>query len=75
MFGVPHNAWDFTTSELWTAAPALTIIAAIAWALPLIAVITPATLSIEISSEPNITLIDSPIRNIDYDQTLGLVNG
>lgn len=31
MFGVPHNAWDFTTSELWTAAPALTVIAAIAW--------------------------------------------
>ncbi|KAI6775993.1 hypothetical protein HG530_002751 [Fusarium avenaceum] len=70
MFGVPHNAWDFTTSELWTAAPALTIIAAIAWALPLIAVITPATLSIEISSEPNVTVVDSPIPNIDYDQTL-----
>lgn len=31
LFGVSHNAWDLTTLELWTAAPALTIVALIAW--------------------------------------------
>lgn len=31
LFGVPHNAWDLTTSELWSVAPGLTIIAAIDW--------------------------------------------
>jgi hypothetical protein len=31
LFGVSHNPWDFTTLELWTAAPALTIVAVIAW--------------------------------------------
>ncbi|CAF3623873.1 hypothetical protein SNK05_007562 [Fusarium graminearum] len=70
LFGVSHNAWDLTTLELWTAAPALTIVALIAWALPLIAVITPATLSIEISSEPNITVVNRLIPNIDYDRSL-----
>ncbi|CEI63337.1 hypothetical protein FVEN_g132 [Fusarium venenatum] len=70
LFGVSHNAWDLTTLELWTAAPALTIVAVIAWALPLIAVITPATLSIEISSQPNITVIESLIPHIDYDKSL-----
>ncbi|QPC71977.1 hypothetical protein HYE68_002729 [Fusarium pseudograminearum] len=72
LFGVSHNAWDLATLELWTAAPALTIVALIAWALPLIAVITPATLSIEISSEPNITVVNQLIRNIDYDRSLWL---
>ncbi|GKU09518.1 unnamed protein product [Fusarium langsethiae] len=70
LFGVSHNAWDLTTLELWTAAPALTVVAAIAWVLPLIAVITPATLGIEISSEPNITVVNSLIPNIDYDKSL-----
>lgn len=31
LFGVLHNAWDFTTWELWTAAPALAVVAIIAW--------------------------------------------
>lgn len=31
LFSVSHNAWDLTTFELWTAAPALTIVALIAW--------------------------------------------
>jgi hypothetical protein len=70
LFGVSHNAWDLTTLELWTAAPALTIVAVIAWVLPLIAVITPATLSIEISSQPNITTVNSLIPDIDYDKGL-----
>ncbi|KAH7186164.1 uncharacterized protein B0J16DRAFT_305840 [Fusarium flagelliforme] len=70
LFGVSHTAWDFTTLELWTAAPALAVVAVIAWALPLIAVITPATLSIEISSEANVTTIDGFIPRIDYDRTL-----
>ncbi|EYB28031.1 hypothetical protein FG05_35257 [Fusarium graminearum] len=69
LFGVSHNAWDLTTLELWTAAPALTVVALIAWALPLIAVVTPATLSIEISSEPNITVINKLIPTIDYDRS------
>ncbi|EKJ71664.1 hypothetical protein FPSE_08110 [Fusarium pseudograminearum CS3096] len=71
LFDALHNAWNLTTLELWTAAPTLTAVALVAWALPLIAVITPATLSIEISSEQNITVIDSLIPNIDYDNNIG----
>ncbi|RFN48804.1 hypothetical protein FIE12Z_6859 [Fusarium flagelliforme] len=78
LFGVSHTAWDFTTLELWTAAPGLAIVAMIAWALPLIAVITPATLSIQISSDTNITIVDSFIPNIDHGRNLwfgGFVEG
>ena len=31
LFGVSHTSWDFTTCELWTAAPGLAIVAMIAW--------------------------------------------
>jgi hypothetical protein len=31
LFGIVHNAWDFITWELWTAAPALAVVAIIAW--------------------------------------------
>lgn len=31
LFGVLHNAWDFTAWELWAAAPALAVVAIIAW--------------------------------------------
>lgn len=37
-------------------------------ALPLIAIITPATLSIKISSETNLTIADGFIPNIDYNR-------
>ncbi|SCO80616.1 uncharacterized protein FRV6_04829 [Fusarium oxysporum] len=67
LFGVLHDAWDFTTWELWTAAPALAVVAIIAWALPLIAVITPATLTVQVSDHPNVTVVDAPIPLLDYD--------
>ncbi|KAM0080783.1 hypothetical protein ACKRZS_007050 [Fusarium odoratissimum] len=70
LFGVLHNAWDFTTWELWTAAPALAVVATIAWALPLIAVITPATLTVQVSEHPNVTVVDAPIPLLDYDNML-----
>ncbi|PNP81395.1 hypothetical protein FNYG_05201 [Fusarium nygamai] len=70
LFGVLHNAWDFTAWELWTAAPALAVVAMIAWALPLIAVITPATLTVEVSDRPNITVVDAPIPLLDYNNML-----
>ncbi|EXL45915.1 hypothetical protein FOCG_11911 [Fusarium oxysporum f. sp. radicis-lycopersici 26381] len=70
LFGVLHNAWDFTTWELWTIAPALAVVAIIAWALPLIAVITPATLTVQVSDHPNVTVVDAPIPLLDYDNML-----
>ncbi|CVL03247.1 uncharacterized protein FPRN_00055 [Fusarium proliferatum] len=70
LFGVLHNAWDFTAWELWTAAPALVVVAIIAWALPLIAVITPATLTVQVSDRPNVTVVDAPIPLLDYDNML-----
>ncbi|KAM0418477.1 hypothetical protein ACHAPD_004836 [Fusarium lateritium] len=66
LFGVVHNAWDFITWELWTAAPLLAVVAIIAWALPLVAVVTPATLTVQVSSQPNITVLDAPIPIPDY---------
>ncbi|KAF4457781.1 hypothetical protein F53441_354 [Fusarium austroafricanum] len=70
LFGILTNAWDFTTWELWTAAPALAVVAMIAWALPLIAVVTPATLTVQVSSHPNVTIVDAPLPLIDYDNKL-----
>ncbi|KAL6918538.1 hypothetical protein FSST1_010033 [Fusarium sambucinum] len=67
LFGVVHNVWDFVTWELWTAAPLLAVIAIISWALPLVAVITPATLTVEVSTQPNITVLDAPLPIPDYD--------
>lgn len=31
LFGVSHTAWNFTNSELWTAAPGLAVVAIVAW--------------------------------------------
>ncbi|KAG5751776.1 hypothetical protein H9Q69_006083 [Fusarium xylarioides] len=70
LFGVLHNVWDFTAWELWTAAPALAAVAIIAWALPLIAVITPATVTVQVSDRPNITVVDAPIPLLDYNNML-----
>ncbi|KAH7173160.1 uncharacterized protein B0J16DRAFT_405450 [Fusarium flagelliforme] len=68
LFGVIRNAWDFVTLELWTAAPSLVVVAIISCrrALPLVAVITPATLTAQVSSQPNITILNTPIGILDY---------
>ncbi|KAE8452706.1 hypothetical protein EG329_013965 [Mollisiaceae sp. DMI_Dod_QoI] len=67
LFGAVTNAWHFTNWELWGRGPALAIIALIIWTLPLVAVITPATLSVQPAAKPNQTTFYSPIPSIDYD--------
>ncbi|UZP36867.1 hypothetical protein NXS19_004683 [Fusarium pseudograminearum] len=66
LFGVIHNPWDFISWELWTAAPLLAMVAIIAWALPLVAIITPATLTVTVSSQPNMTFLKAPMSIPDY---------
>ncbi|QPC69321.1 hypothetical protein HYE68_000073 [Fusarium pseudograminearum] len=66
LFGVMNNPWAFIGWELWTAAPLLAVVAIIAWALPLVAIITPATLTVTVSSQPNITSLHAPISTPDY---------
>ncbi|KAI8964621.1 hypothetical protein F5Y11DRAFT_79555 [Daldinia sp. FL1419] len=47
MFDIMGNPWSFFNRDFLTHAKRLVILAAIAWLLPIITVITPATLSVE----------------------------
>ncbi|EKJ72312.1 hypothetical protein FPSE_07541 [Fusarium pseudograminearum CS3096] len=66
LFDVIHNPFEFFTWDLWSAAPLLAVVAVVAWALPLVAVITPATLTVTVSSTANITTLHMPIPIPDY---------
>ncbi|PTD02245.1 hypothetical protein FCULG_00012106 [Fusarium culmorum] len=68
LFDVIHNPFEFFTWELWTAAPLIAVVAVIAWALPLVAIITPATLTVTLSSQPNITDVDTRLSIPDYSK-------
>ncbi|KAI0106861.1 hypothetical protein F4814DRAFT_429247 [Daldinia grandis] len=47
MFGIMGNPWSFFNGDFLMHAKRLAVIAAIAWLLPIITVVTPATLSVE----------------------------
>ncbi|KAE9371044.1 hypothetical protein N431DRAFT_491492 [Stipitochalara longipes BDJ] len=78
LFGAVNNAWYFTDLELWRRGPALAIITLIVWTLPLIAVVTPATLTVHPAAKLNQTVHHLPIPSIDYgiveDQTFAFIN-
>ncbi|KAI0380356.1 hypothetical protein F5Y04DRAFT_258078 [Hypomontagnella monticulosa] len=46
MFDVLDNPWSFLNKDLLVHAKRLTLLAAISWILPLVAIVTPATLSV-----------------------------
>ncbi|KAN0096013.1 hypothetical protein V8E51_014818 [Hyaloscypha variabilis] len=56
LFGAATNAWHFTDWELWRRGPALAIVALIVWTIPLIAIITPATLTVHLANKSNQTV-------------------
>ncbi|KAE9381012.1 hypothetical protein N431DRAFT_363157 [Stipitochalara longipes BDJ] len=66
LFSATTNAWHFTNWEFWKRGPALAIIALIIWTLPIIAVVTPATLTVQPAAQPNETTLNFPIPAIDY---------
>ncbi|KAL6791487.1 hypothetical protein GGI42DRAFT_335764 [Trichoderma sp. SZMC 28013] len=53
MFSVTTNAWEFLTLELWRKGFGLVLIAGILWALPIVAVFTPAALTVQPSKQLN----------------------
>ncbi|PMD36323.1 hypothetical protein L207DRAFT_587331 [Hyaloscypha variabilis F] len=76
LFGAVTNAWHFTDWELWRRGPALAIVALIVWTIPLIAIVTPATLTVHPAAKSNQSVHHLPIPSIDYgiiqDQTFAL---
>ncbi|KAL7941455.1 hypothetical protein V8C42DRAFT_335183 [Trichoderma barbatum] len=53
MFSVTTNAWEFLTLELWRRGFGLVLVAGILWALPIVAVFTPAALTVQPSRQLN----------------------
>lgn len=67
LFGLVSNIWNFRVWEVWRSGPALIVIAMVIWALPLVAVVTPATLTVRLSAHMNETVVDLAIPNVVYD--------
>lgn len=67
LFGLVSNIWNFRVWEIWRFGPVLIIVAMVIWALPLVAVVTPATLTVQLSAQTNETLVDLAIPNVVYD--------
>ncbi|KAF9888266.1 hypothetical protein FE257_008835 [Aspergillus nanangensis] len=63
MFGVLNNPINFLTPEMWVFASTLSVIATISWLVPLTALVTPATLSVNLLTKPNITRAHVPTVN------------
>ncbi|TFB03258.1 hypothetical protein CCMA1212_004255 [Trichoderma ghanense] len=53
MFSVTTSAWDFLNPELWRKGFGLVLVAGILWALPIVAVFTPAALTVQPSQQLN----------------------
>lgn len=67
LFSLVGNIWNFHVWEIWRVGPVLIIVAMVTWALPLVAVVTPATLTVQLSAQPNETTINLAIPNLAYD--------
>ncbi|PTB48336.1 hypothetical protein M431DRAFT_513743 [Trichoderma harzianum CBS 226.95] len=65
MFSVTTNAWEFLTLELWRKGFGLVLIAGILWALPIVAVFTPAALTVQPSKQLNETKHIKPLPTIN----------
>ncbi|KAH0597835.1 hypothetical protein MHUMG1_04207 [Metarhizium humberi] len=77
MFGVATNAWDFLSLELWRKGLGLVAVASVLWALPIVAVFTPAALTVQPSSESNKTIhrLHLPTLNFSDPQTFSIWGG
>lgn len=67
LFGLVSNIWNFRVWEIWSFGPLLIVVAMVIWALPLVAVVTPATLTVRLSGQSNVTVVDMAIPNLAYD--------
>ncbi|ETS74716.1 hypothetical protein PFICI_13200 [Pestalotiopsis fici W106-1] len=70
ILGVLHNIWDLTVWELWRTRPIVIVVALAIWALPLTAIVTPATLIIEPASQLREDNITMPVPIPDYSYPL-----
>ncbi|KAK1256362.1 hypothetical protein MKX07_008621 [Trichoderma sp. CBMAI-0711] len=65
MFGVTTSAWDFLDLELWRRGFGLVLLAGILWALPIIAVFTPAALTVQPSQQLNKSVLVQHLPTIN----------
>ncbi|CEJ81458.1 hypothetical protein VHEMI01580 [[Torrubiella] hemipterigena] len=71
LFSLPHNATQFFCLEIWHKASILVPIAAFLWLLPLIAIVTPGTLTVITAPRPqvNMTTMTKPTLNFTIKDT------
>ncbi|KAI1474518.1 hypothetical protein F4774DRAFT_327212 [Daldinia eschscholtzii] len=69
MFDIMGNPWSFFNTDFLTHAKRLFILAAIAWLLPIITVVTPATLSVE--SRPTQETMELKVPTYNFSNTDG----
>ncbi|KAI0177076.1 hypothetical protein BJ166DRAFT_572942 [Pestalotiopsis sp. NC0098] len=70
LLGVLHNVWDLAVWELWRTRPILTTVALAIWALPLVAIVTPATLVVGPAHEMREDIVAMPVPIPDYANPL-----
>ncbi|KPM43804.1 hypothetical protein AK830_g2725 [Neonectria ditissima] len=66
VFSVVNNIYGFATGEIWIRSPALVLIASIMWLLPLVAIVTPSSLTVQQAPQLNESTIRMPLPVIDY---------
>ncbi|KAM3068328.1 hypothetical protein ACMFMG_009466 [Clarireedia jacksonii] len=66
-FSIVNDAWHFRNGEIYRKGPALALVALIMWTLPLIAVITPATLTVQQAPQPREETRYLSIPTINYN--------
>ncbi|KAI7776108.1 hypothetical protein LA080_005833 [Diaporthe eres] len=65
-FSVVKDLWSFFNWELWLNGLPLVVMAMIIWAIPIIAIFTPGTLTVQLSTRANITIVERPISSLNY---------
>ncbi|KAI1463117.1 uncharacterized protein F4812DRAFT_284822 [Daldinia caldariorum] len=75
MFGVMRNLWSFFSTDFLVNAKRLYLLAAVAWLLPIITVITPATLSVKSHVVEDIVDTKVPTYNFSSNDGWGVYGG
>ncbi|KAG6361328.1 hypothetical protein INS49_009553 [Diaporthe citri] len=65
-FSVVKDLWSFFNWELWSNGLPLVVMAIIVWAIPIIAIFTPGTLTVQLSTRANSTIVQRPISSLNY---------
>ncbi|KAI1743397.1 hypothetical protein F4680DRAFT_374515 [Xylaria scruposa] len=66
LFDVTTNLWALASREVWVGGLVIPLTALVLWSLPLVALVTPSTLTVQLDQQPNASTISAPVPSIEY---------